>query len=556
MKKIIATMLCLAMLLGMTACGGGTTATSTGSTGTDTPAASTGEPAAQANTDGTAEAPAAEEPESTGPKVFRYGTDANSTTFDPASDLQTNSGSFLVHAVGETLWTVDSEGNMVPKLAESVEFADDDSSMTIKLRQGVKFSNGNDLTADDVLFTLQHMMEMPRTASMYTWLDLENSKAEDDYTVVLAMNSYDASLTDMLANASCMILDKETCEADPSYGWLYGTGPYKLAGDGQSDKSGWEESVKYTLVRNDLYWGDQPYYDELDVQFYSEESTRYADFQAGNLDAVFLTEATYINNLNNGAVMDSSLVSVEEPGVVGFEMAASDVTTGAFADINVRKAFAHCLDITAMVEGLGEGVYKPATSLVSEDCWAYKDLGAYEYDEAKAKEYMEKAGYSVDNPLTIAVYAEGTAWYSKLLEAAQAYCAKVGINLDLTGVADFATILPVLLSGQQDMTIGSASNGSGKDPACQLQQFGPLSDNILIRSTDPEQVELFNKGISSHDQKERTEIYQKFMQNIHDNYYFVPLYCGTKNYGVNNAHSSFVAAIDNSCTVDPTLLID
>lgn len=169
---------------------------------------------------------------------------------------------------------------------------------------------------------------------------------------------------------------------------------------------------------------------------------------------------------------------------------------------------------------------------------------------------MEKAGYSVDNPLTIAVYAEGTAWYSKLLEAAQAYCAKVGINLDLTGVADFATILPVLLSGQQDMTIGSASNGSGKDPACQLQQFGPLSDNILIRSTDPEQVELFNKGISSHDQKERTEIYQKFMQNIHDNYYFVPLYCGTKNYGVNNAHSSFVAAIDNSCTVDPTLLTD
>ena len=236
MKKIFATLLCLAMLLSMAACGGGTTAASTGSAGTDTPAASA---AAQDNNAGAADAadaPAADEPESTGPKVFRYGTDANSTTFDPASDLQTNSGSFLVHAVGETLWTVDAEGNMVPKLAESVEFADDDSSMTIKLRQSVKFSNGNDLTAEDVLFTLQHMMEMPRTASMYTWLDLDNSKAEDDYTVVLAMNSYDASLTDMLANAGCMILDKESCEADPSYGWLYGTGPYKLAGDGQSDK--------------------------------------------------------------------------------------------------------------------------------------------------------------------------------------------------------------------------------------------------------------------------------------------------------------------------------
>ncbi len=552
MKKILALVLCLSMVLGMTACGG-----STGST----PAASGTETTAAANDTAKTEAPDEAEPagdteEASGPKVFRYGTDANSTTFDPASDLQTNSGSFLVHAVGETLWTVDAEGNMVPKLAESVDFADDDSSMTIKLRQGVKFSNGNDMTAEDVLFTLEHMMSMPRTASMYTWLDLENSKAEDDYTVVLAMNSYDASLTDMLANASCMILDKESCEADPSYGWLYGTGPYKLAGDGQSDKSGWEESVKYTLVRNDLYWGEKPYYDEFDVHFYSEESTRYADFQAGNLDAVFLTEATYINNMNNGAVMDASLLSVEEPGVVGFEMAASDVTTGAFADINVRKAFAHCLDITAMVEGLGEGVYKTATSLVSDDCWAYKELGIYEYDEAKAKEYLEKAGYSVDNPLTIKVYAEGTAWYSKLLESAQAYCAKIGINLDLTGVADFATILPVLLSGQQDMTVGSASNGSGKDPACQLQQFGPLSDNVLIRSTDPEQVERFNSGISSHDQGERTKIYQEFMQFIHDNYLFVPIYSGTKNYGVNNAHSSFAAAIDNSCTVDPTLLTD
>ena len=172
MKKILALVLCLSMVLGMTACGG-----STGST----PATSGTETTAAANDTAKTEAPDEAEPagdteEASGPKVFRYGTDANSTTFDPASDLQTNSGSFLVHAVGETLWTVDAEGNMVPKLAESVDFADDDSSMTIKLRQGVKFSNGNDMTAEDVLFTLEHMMSMPRTASMYTWLDLENSK--------------------------------------------------------------------------------------------------------------------------------------------------------------------------------------------------------------------------------------------------------------------------------------------------------------------------------------------------------------------------------------------
>lgn len=554
MKRFMAILLCLAMVLSLAACGNGSASTpETSAADNAQSAAAPADDAAPAEND--AEPEPAEE-ESTGPKIFSYGTDANSTTFDPASDLQTNSGSFLVHAVGETLWTVDAEGNVTYKLAESVEFAEDDSSMTIKLKEGVKFSNGNDMTAEDVLYTFSHMMEQPRTAAMYGWLNLEGSTTPDDYTVVLAMNSYDASLMDMLSNASCMILDKEACEADPSFGWLYGTGPYKLAGDGINDKSGWEESVKYTLVRNDLYWGDAPYYDEFDVYFYSEESTRYADLQAGNLDAAYLTEATYINNLSNGAVLETSLITAQEPSVVGFEMAATDVTNGAMSDINIRKAFAHCLDIPAMVEGLGEGVYSVATSMVSEDCWAYKDLGAYEYDEDLAKEYLAKAGYSVDNPVTIKVYAEATAWYSTLFEAAQAYCAKVGINLDLGGLADFATILPVLISGGQDMTMGSGSNGSGKDPACQLQQFSPTSDNSLIRAVDDKQVELYNKAISSHDQAERTELYQEFMQNIHDEYLFIPVYTGTKNYGVNDVHSSFAAAIDNSCTVDPTKLTD
>lgn len=56
-----------------------------------------------------------------------------------------------------------------------------------------------------------------------------------------------------------------------------------------NDTSGWEESVQYTLVRNENYWGDAPYYDEIIIKFYSEESTRYSEFQAGNLDAVYLT---------------------------------------------------------------------------------------------------------------------------------------------------------------------------------------------------------------------------------------------------------------------------
>ena len=545
-SRLLALLMCLALCLSLAACGSSSSST--------TEAAPDAAPAGET----AAEAPAAGDDY----KVFVYGTDANSTTFDPASDLQTNSGNFLVHAVGESLWTCDVDGNMTPKLAESVDYTPEMLSITLK--QGVKFSNGDDMTAADVLFTFRHVAAQLRTASMYACMDLANAEIVDDYTLNIPMNYYDAALIDLLGNASCLILDEKVAGADGyAFDWLIGTGPYMLKGDGVSDKSGWEESVQYTLVRNPYYWGEAPYYDEFIVKFYSEESTRYADLQAGNLDAAYLTEATYINNLSKGAVPDASLISVAENAVTCFEMAVElggasgePGEAGPFADINVRKALAHCLDIPTMVETLGEGVYSVASDLVGEGSWVYEDLGVYEYDPELAAQYLAEAGYSVDTPLNVTVYCEGTAWNAALCEAAQSYAAAIGINLDLSGVTDFATILPSLIANEVPMSVGQGSNGSGNDPANLLQQFGPESDNSLLRVRDDELAQLFRDGASETDHDTRVGIYQDFIQGIYDGYYVIPIAVSTKNFGVKDAHTSFAAAIDTSNQVDPCLLTD
>lgn len=543
MKKIIAMLLCLAMVLGLAACGGDTNTNST----------------APAENAGTAEAPAvagsaAEAGEATvedeGPHVFVYGTDANSTTFDPASDLQTNSGSFLVACVGETLWTVDTEGNINYVLADNVDYTEE--TLTITLKEGITFSNGNAFDAEDVLFTLNHAAAQPRTASMYASMNLAEATVEGN-VITIPMNYYDAALIDLLGNSNNMMLDSEVCGVEGyAFDWLVGTGPYVL--------KEWNESQNYVITRNENYWGEAPYYDEFDVYFYSEESTRYADFQSGKLDAVYLTEATYINNLGNGAVPGASLITATENSVYGFEMAWNADSTGVFSDINIRKAFAHCLDIKSMVEALGEGVYSVASDIVGTNSWVYEENGIYDYDVEAAKKYLAEAGYSTENPLTVKVYAEGTAWNAALFEAAQSYCAEIGINLDLSGVADFATILPILLSGQQDMSMGQGSNGSGLDPANLMQQFSPSSDNVLIRTcaTDyPELAEKFTTAASSTDQAEREKLYKEFIKGIYDEYLFVPICQGTKNYGVLDTHPSAANAVNPvSCWLDPKLLTD
>ncbi len=548
LTRLLALALCLALCLSLAACG-----SSGSSTTADAPAADAA-PAADTS--------AADAPADGDYKVFNYGTTANSTTFDPASDLQSDSGNFLVHAVGETLWTCTADGEMTMKLAEAVDYTPEHLDITLK--QGVKFSNGDELTVDDVLATLLNMTTAFRTMSMVACLDLANAEIVDDYHVIIPLNNYDAALIDLLGNASSMILDADVIGADGySFDWLIGTGPYMLKGDGVSDKSGWEESVKYTLVRNPGYWGEAPYYDEIDVYFYSEENTRYADLQVGNLDAAFLTQATYINNLASGNVPDASLVSVQENAVYFIEMAqvlgeasGEPGEAGPFADINVRRAFAHCLDIPTIVEALGEGVYDTASCVVGSGSWIYEDLGAYEYDPELAAQYLAEAGYSVDNPLNVKVSAEATDWIKNVFEAAQPYAAAIGINLDLSGIADFATILPNLIAGQVEVSYGPASSGSGNDPGNLLQQLGPESDNALLKIRDEHLAELFVQGSQETDHAKRAAIYQELVEGLYDNYQVIPVCVGTKSYGVNNAHTSFAAAIDASNQPDPTLFTD
>lgn len=541
-NKILALLLALVMVLSLAACGGES----------DKPSDNSAEPSNSQSVDN--ETP--DVPEDNGTKTFVFGSDANSASFNTATDLQTNSARALVNAVCETLWVVNPDGSVDCKLAESYDWTGD-LELTVKLPAGVTFTNGSALTSDDVLYTLELFRDSGRTASMVACVDFENTTCPDDTTIVIALNTYDASFFDTMGNASFAILDRETCTAeDWAWGWIYGTGPYMLKGDGVTDKSGWEESVQYTLVRNENYRGEAPYYDEIIVKFYSEESTRFAELQAGNLDAAYLTQATYINNLATGSVAGASLIQRPGQSVYGFQISSGDASVGAFADINIRKAFAHGMDIAAMVEVLGEGVYQTATSVLGEENWAYTNVGTYEYDPELAAQCLAEAGYSVDNPLTLTLVAESTAFNTALAEAAQGYLAEIGINLSLEGMGDFPTILPTLLSGTQELGIGGPSNGSGNDPASLLQQLGPQSDNVLLRLTNDRLVELFNAGSASRDQAERVEIYKEFQQLIHDEYLYIPMWIETKSYGALDEHTSFEAALDSSNQLNPVLLTD
>ena len=137
-NKLLALLLALVMALGLAACGNG---------GDDTN--STAPSQDVSNTDSGSD----ESTEPEGTKTFVFGSDANANTFDPATDLQTNSARALTNSVLETLWKVDNDGNVIDDLAASHEWTGD-LELTVVLNEGITFSNGKPLTSDDVLYTL------------------------------------------------------------------------------------------------------------------------------------------------------------------------------------------------------------------------------------------------------------------------------------------------------------------------------------------------------------------------------------------------------------------
>ena len=160
----------------------------------------------------------------------------------------------------ETLVKKDENGEIVPCLAERWEQIDD-CTTRFYLRDDVTFHNGEKLTADDVVYTIQRATEMPSSAAIFSAFDGENTKAVDDLTVDVVTKEPFAAVLNYLASTRGGIVCKKAVEemGDDAFGRApVGTGPFMF--------DNWVTGTSITLKRNDNYWGDKPAYSTLTLK--------------------------------------------------------------------------------------------------------------------------------------------------------------------------------------------------------------------------------------------------------------------------------------------------
>lgn len=361
-------------------------------------------------------------------KEITIALSSDSLSLDPHDYDETVTNAINLHMF-DTLVSFDHELQTTPGLAESWEIKEDGVTWVFKLREGVKFHNGNDFTADDVIYSYDRAKNFEESSNKNYVANIESMNKVDDYTVELVTPfPYSLLLADL---KNVMIIDKEYTEGmSPEQIALnpVGTGRYKFVEHIKEDH--------LDLVVNENYWGEKPAITKVRFRPITNEATRTATMLSGEVDFTVDVAVRDVDRLKSNSDIDV----VEQPSlrIIYLNMdgwrddSPAVQKPNPLKDIRVRKAIYHAIDEDTIVKNVMNGQAYPATSYIPEVFLGYNpDIKRLEYNPEKAKELLADAGYP--DGFEIVLDAPNNRYVNdeQIAQSVASYLQKVGIKLEL-----------------------------------------------------------------------------------------------------------------------------
>jgi peptide/nickel transport system substrate-binding protein len=203
----------------------------------------------------------------------------------------------------DTLVRTDANGRIVPGLAKTWETSKDGRTLTFHLQQGAKFHNGDPVTADAVVATLDRVRD-EATASVVrsNLLAVSSITAPDPATAVINLSKPDGSVLNTLTLTATAILDPADIKAGRIAKSANGTGPFKLASRTQGQK--------VDLTANPAYYGGKPKISGVEFRVIPDENSILAGLRAHSFDAGVLTDPNVVSQVHGGGIKVASAPSL------------------------------------------------------------------------------------------------------------------------------------------------------------------------------------------------------------------------------------------------------
>ena len=317
--------------------------------------------------------------------VMRMGKGHGGThdSLDPA----THENGFTIamtHGYNNYLTEVAGDGSLVGQLAESWEASADAATWTFQLRKGVTYHNGREVTAEDVVASINHHRgEDSKSAAKPIVSPVTDIKADGKHTAVFTLSAGNADFPFIVSDYHLPIMPSEGGKADWQSG--IGTGAYKI--------KSFEPGVRIDLEKYADYWDSgRGHFDAIQMITITDPAARTNAIITGGVDAIDRADLKTVHLLKRRKGL--TVHSIAGTHHYTFPMRTN---VAPFSDNNVRMALKHAINREEMVEKIlqGFGVVGNDHPIGPGQRFFAKDLEQRTYDPDKAKYYLKQAGHGL-----------------------------------------------------------------------------------------------------------------------------------------------------------------
>ncbi|EJK86910.1 ABC transporter substrate-binding protein [Rhizobium sp. AP16] len=430
-------------------------------------------------------------------------------------------GVLLGNAVWDGLLYRDPKsGQYVGNLATSWSWVDP-TTLELTLRQGVKFHNGASFDADDVVFTLNYMVD-PKNGAKNTVATSWIKRAEkiDQFKVRIITNGPFPAALEYLAGPVIIHPHEYYAAVGPAGVATkpIGTGPYKVVSV--------EPGKHYVLKRNDVYFAaakPKAKVETIDIRTIPDINTQMAELFNGTIDLVWQVPSDQADKMagrGNFQVLNAPTMRV---GYLSLDAAGRSGAKNPMTDVRVREAVYHAINRDGIVKALMKGTTEVINSACSPSQFGCAtDVASYSYDPDKAKALLAEAGYP--NGFEIDFYAYRDR---PLAEAMIGMLAEVGIKANLKYL-QYAALREKRIKEGVPMSFLTWGSNSIADASAITSEFFTMGGEDDAR--DKSLSDLLEKADSSVDPAERKTLYKQALSTIADKAYWVPLWNYSTNY--------------------------
>jgi peptide/nickel transport system substrate-binding protein len=444
------------------------------------------------------------------------GLQAAITSIDPHYHNLTPNNGMLMH-IFESLIVRDPNGKLVPALATSWRSIDE-LTWEFKLRHDVKWHDGSPFTAEDVVFTLKRVPNVPNSPSSFATFTkpIVDVKVIDPYTIQFRTAAPHVLLpSDM---ASVAIVSKKhgegaTTEDYNSGKAAIGTGPYKLVE--------YVPNARIVLKANYGYWGGEQPWDKVTFKILTNPAARVAALLSGDVQMIETVPTSDIAQLakdkrfsladkvTNRLIYVHLNQSTEKAPPYVFAKDGKPLDKNPFRDPRVRKALSIAINREAIDQRIMEGKAVPASQMLPDSFpGTSRKLKAPKYDPEGAKKLLAEAGYP--NGFALTIFGPNNRYINddKIAQAIAQFYSRIGIDAKVETMPSsvYFTRATKLEFGYMLLGWGTESMEQGSGLRSLLATYDPahgMGVNNRGRYSNPEFDKVLTEALNTMDDARR-----------------------------------------------------